>query len=158
MLPLLNNPCLSWSIGTVTQHLQPQTQAARTNFSANPQPCCWFCFSGKKQRGFLNSSLLSNNLHLQFMENSWKRLSLNTRKWGQEGGRPSLLKDLLPPGAWRLPTSEQWLLCPATLLSPRSGHSPRGFAAWAMLAAKGSSVKGPILIIEKKKIKKKQFQ
>lgn len=120
-----------------------QKQASRTSLPTSPQSCCCW-FSGKK--GFLTCCLLPNKGHLQFIENSWKRLGPNRRKGGREESRASLLRDLLP--FQRLPTNKWHLLCPATL-----SLAPGAIILQEVLPPCPSvfSMKGPIIIIEKKK-------
>lgn len=113
-------------------------QAARTNFTASTQLCCCFLFFGRK--GFFpSSSLLPNKGHLQLMENSWKRLGPNWGKGGKEASRAALLKDFLPSQSTKAPKQQMPpSLSSHSFLSSRSSHSPRGFAAWATITAKGS--------------------
>lgn len=147
--PLPNNPFPSWSISAVMQHLQPRTRAARTNFSAGPQPCrCSLLW--QETKGFSN---LLPAIKQPAPAVHGEQLGEVRPKHKQRGeGQEETIFTKGPPSSWSMMASNQQTetsLSSHSLLNPRSGHSPRGFASWAMLAAKGISAKGPILIIEK---------
>lgn len=131
MLPLVNKPVSlaghqhCYTVFMATNRLPAPTFQPTLNPAAT---------SGSLVRGFLTSSLLPNKGHLQFIENSWKRLGSNRR----EGSRAALLRDLLPSQSTNAPNQQTApSLSSHLLLSSRSNHSPRGFAAWAAIAAKG---------------------